>query len=391
MSRLHAALEGRGVRLIDGPALSPTWVDETRGSVDVVHLHWLEYIVRADGNRRQRLVGTHARTARYVVALGRLRAAGIRVVWTVHNQRPHERRYPWLDEPLMRHTAARVDGFLFHSRTAARQFATELGTSLRAWIGPLPHYRGTYPSDGRPRAVQRAAYGLDNASFVYLMFGQIRGYKRIPDAIRAFLATGDIDARLIVAGAPINDRAADEIHAAAGGDPRVLLLLRFVPDDEVSTLFELADATVLNYREVFSSAVLLLALSYGVPVVAPDQGSAREVAAGDALETFSEGQLPRSLRAIRTGDPAARRAAALRAIEPCTYDALADEVLRAYLDEGGTDVVPALQNHGRREPHHLADRAGDRDPAHAGEHEFLDFASVEGVFSHGAPRFPRPA
>src|SRR5919201_5716440 len=104
------------------------------------------------------------------------------------------------------------------------------------------------------------------------MFGQARAYKRIPQAIRAFRELSDEDARLIVAGAPVDDGIAEDIVQAAGGDKRVLLLLRFIPDSEVSTLFELSDAAVLNHREVLSSGILLLALSYGVPVVAPQEG-----------------------------------------------------------------------------------------------------------------------
>jgi glycosyltransferase involved in cell wall biosynthesis len=312
-----------------------------RGKVDVVHLHWLEYIVRTHGRAFERLASTHVQVARYVVALRRLRSSGIRTVWTVHNRRPHESPYPWLDGPLVRRTAAEVDGFIFHSLRAAQDLASDLRRTLRAWIAPHPHYQGLYPYDHRPRAVQRAAYGLNEASFVFLMFGQARSYKRIPEAVAAFRRLPDEDARLVVAGSPIDERLARAVREAANGDERVTLLLRYIPDEQVSTLFGISDALVLNYREVFTSGALLLALSYGVPVVAPLEGSARDVAPPLALETFDGScDLTRALSAMRRGDPDGRRAAALRAVEPYTYDALAAEVISAYRGEGGRTVLP---------------------------------------------------
>jgi glycosyltransferase involved in cell wall biosynthesis len=244
-----------------------------------------------------------------------------------------------LDAPLFRYTAAHVDGTILHSQTAAARFAADVRRPICAWIAPHPHYRDAYPRDGRPRSEQRADYGLDESSFVYLMFGQARAYKRIPQAIRAFRELSDEDARLIVAGAPVDDGIAEDIVQAAGGDKRVLLLLRFIPDSEVSTLFELSDAAVLNHREVFSSGILLLALSYGVPVVAPQEGSARDVAGPPAVETFPAGGLSGALSAVRQVQAETRRRVALEAVEPFTYDALADEVLKAYIGEGGTKVT----------------------------------------------------
>jgi glycosyltransferase involved in cell wall biosynthesis len=341
IARLHEALERRGVRFVAPElGLTPRFAANARGRVDVVHLHWLEYIVRVAGTNLESMARTHVRVARYALALRMLRANGIRIVWTVHNRRPHERPFPWLDEPLFRYTARMSDALVLHTPTAARYVATDLQRAIPAWIAPHPHYRGAYPADGRPRAEQRAAYGLDPSSFVYLMFGQVRDYKRIPEAVRAFRELPDRDANLIVAGAPRDDAAVAEIRAAAAGDERVTTLLRHVPDEEVSTLFELADAAVLNQREIFTSGALLLALSYGLPVVAPAEGSAGDVANGPALETFDEGELPRALRAIRSGEAAVRRGAALRAIEGYTHDALAEQVLNAYRGERGAVVRP---------------------------------------------------
>src|SRR4051812_38331324 len=73
-SKVNAELERRGVQLVRAQSLSPVWVERARGHVDVVHLHWLEYIVQGSGRGLERLARTHVRAGRYAATLRRLRA-----------------------------------------------------------------------------------------------------------------------------------------------------------------------------------------------------------------------------------------------------------------------------------------------------------------------------
>jgi glycosyltransferase involved in cell wall biosynthesis len=51
---------------------------------------------------------------------------------------------------------------------------------------------------------------------------------------------------------------------------RIVVRAGFVPDTEVVDLFAAADVVVLPYEKIFASGGLLLALSAGRPVIAPD-------------------------------------------------------------------------------------------------------------------------
>jgi glycosyltransferase involved in cell wall biosynthesis len=195
----------------------------------------------------------------------------------------------------------------------------------------VPHgnFIGFYPDSARRREDLRSALGIDGPQFTYLIFGQLRRYKRIPAAIAAFRRTAGPDARLVVAGAAWDDAVRRDVVAQAAGDRRVILRLEHVPDAAVADLHAAADAAVLPYSEVFSSGALLLALSFGLPVVAPARGSL-EIAGRPALEPFSDGNLPRALAAIRDGDQSARRDAALAAARRFSWDAIADRTLSIY-------------------------------------------------------------
>jgi beta-1,4-mannosyltransferase len=317
---LHGALAERDVTVLDMGG-----VPEAAGpaDVDVVHLHWLEYLVR--GGRVRSLV----RGLRLAAALRRLARSSTRLVWTAHNLRPHERRNPYVEEMVTRSALRHADTVIAHSDYAARRMTETYGVERPIEVVPHGNFVGFYPQPSRSREEARAELGLPPEGFTYLVFGQVRPYKRIPEAIAAFGAVGDPEARLVIAGAASDAALAAELKAAAAGDPRVILRLEHVPDEEVADLHQAADACVLPYRQVFSSGALLLALSLGLPAVTPWEGSA-EIAGPPAIEPFEEGRLADALRAVRRGDQAERRRAARAAAARFDWDGVADRTIELY-------------------------------------------------------------
>jgi beta-1,4-mannosyltransferase len=327
---LHDALGRRGVRIVSVPGLRAAWARRAAQDVDAVHLHWLEFLYAADGNPALRTALMHKRAASLLRALRALRSSPVRVVWTVHNLRPHEARAPWLVNATTRAALRTSDALVVHSHHAARRLSEEFELPLEPTVLPLPNYIGAYPEPRRDRGAIRDELGIPRDGFAYLMFGQVRRYKRIPEAIAAFRRLDDADARLVVAGGVRDADLAGEISAARNGDDRVLLRLASVPDPEVSELHAAADAALLHYRDVFSSAALLLALSFGLPVVAPAGTTATEAAPPPAVEPYAGDDPLPALAAVREGSPERRRAAALAAARSYTWDAMADALVDLY-------------------------------------------------------------
>jgi len=317
---LHRALAERDVTVLDLGS-----VREATGPahVDVVHLHWLEYLVQ--GGRLRSLL----RGLRLASALRRLARSSTRLVWTAHNLRPHERRNPFVEDLVTRSALRHADTVIAHSDYAARRMAETYGVERPVEVVPHGNFVGFYPQPSRSREEMRRELGIPPDSFTYLVFGQVRAYKRIPEAIAAFGAVGDPDARLVVAGAVSDAALATEVEVAAAADSRVILRLEHVPDEDVADLHQAADACVLPYRQVFSSGALLLALSLGLPAVTPWEGSA-EIAGPPAIEPFEEGRLADALRAIRRGDQAERRRAARAAAARFDWDGVADRTVELY-------------------------------------------------------------
>jgi beta-1,4-mannosyltransferase len=317
---LHGALTERDVKVLELGS-----VREAAGPahVDVVHLHWLEFLVQ--GGRIRSLV----RGLRLAAALRRLARSSTRLVWTVHNLRPHERQNPVVEKLVTRSALRHADTVIAHSRYAADRMTETYGAERDIEVVPHGNFVGFHPPPARSREETRTALGLPRGAFTYLIFGQLRAYKRIPEAIAAFSTLPDADVRMVVAGGVSDPALRAQLEAAGAKDSRVRLWLEHVPDQRVAELHDAADACVLPYRQVFSSGALLLALSLGIPVVVPQEGTA-EIAGQPALEPFEEGRLADALRAIRRGDQAERRRAARAAASRFDWDRIADRTVELY-------------------------------------------------------------
>jgi beta-1,4-mannosyltransferase len=335
---LQEALAARGVETVAGAA-RPTWVLRCGRGVDVAHLHWIELYVNTRGGLAQRFPPLSGpiyvlRAARLLAALALLRLTGAGLVWTVHNVRPHEQRFPRLDRLVTRAVAALSSGLVVHSDFARRRLQREYPWLRRpVWVAPHGNYVGSYPEAGRDRSELRAGLGIPDDAFVFLIFGQLRPYKRVDEAIRAFRALPGDAAHLLVAGAPFDEGVRERIQTAAGGDPQVHLRLGFVDDADVAALHVAADAAVIAYPEVFSSGALLLALSLGLPVVAPLESAAPEIASRPALEGFEPGGLTAALEAMAAASAEDRRSAAKAAADRQGWDRAAERVHAAYRGE----------------------------------------------------------
>jgi beta-1,4-mannosyltransferase len=296
---LDGALRRRGIEVRRGRQLDSARAHEAVGRVDVVHMHWIELLFWPGGRTHvRRLASMHSQARRTMSALRILHDAGVRIVWTVHNPPSlPESSYPSVHQRLQHGVAQIADTVVVHSRHAAAEVRRLLAPVAPVRVVPHGGYAGVYPAARESREQTRHRLGLPHDAFVYLMFGTVRDYKRVPEAIRAFGLVSDPGARLLMAGAPATSTMAAE--RAAARDPRVRMVLRTIPDAEVAELFQAADAFVLNYAEVFSSGALLLALAFGLPIVAPARGSASELAPPPATVPFSEGGLTEALSQAR--------------------------------------------------------------------------------------------
>lgn len=306
---------------------------------DVVHLQWIEYLYRVPKAWKRAYLTSCIRAVRFVLLLAFLRIRGVRVVWTVHNRKAHDSWAPRLDALVAQLTGRLVSGIITHSEHAATALPAGWAPGRRIVIAH-GHFIGVYPevTPGGPPIRERLGIAADAP--MALAFGQIRAYKRYDTLVAGFARHADPDARLVIAGKPVNAEVGRLVRDAAAKDPRIVLLDRFVTDEEVTELHAAADFGVFAYDEVFTSGTLITALSLGLPALAPDAGSATEISGETfVLRTFRQGHFAEALAEAFApgafGDREASRAEALRVASEWRWEDAAERLVRgSYLAEG---------------------------------------------------------
>lgn len=202
----------------------------------------------------------------------RIKQLGKRIVYTVHNVKPHSKRFL---TRFYREAWLRCDALIVHSISLKQELSQLLGRQHPP-IFVVPH--GVWSADStisfpkiEPRLAQRHL----------LFFGVIRENKGLHHLLDAMLELSGFS--LTIAGSaqdhlPYFEREIlprlDNLRAR-----EICVDLRegFLPNSEVPDLFRSSSALVLPYENFSAqSGVLYLALAHELPVIASDTGALGE-------------------------------------------------------------------------------------------------------------------
>jgi glycosyltransferase involved in cell wall biosynthesis len=272
----------------------------------LLHLHFFDELTQ-----RPAQLATATRSLGFLALLATLRRRGARLVWTAHNLEPHESHRPLWSFVLYRTVAGWADAVIAHSQSARAALERRYGSVPHCHVIPQGNYIGMY-GPVRDRAQSRAVLGLPEQGRVFLNFGILRPYKGIESLIGAFADLPECKRGvLLIAGAAKDPAYVAALQYAAAAVPGVRLQTTFIPDAELPGYLAAADVVVLPYQRMLTSAVLLMAMSYARPVIAP--------AFGPVCELVHDGQ---EALLFSPGEPAALRAALERALHHPGLDAL---------------------------------------------------------------------
>ncbi|GHU66943.1 glycosyl transferase [Bacteroidia bacterium] len=197
----------------------------------------------------------------------RLKKKGVKVVCIIDNAIPHEPRF--FDKPLAR--------WFFHQCTHFVVMSDVVKNDLRqlypgATYRFLPHplYNHFGEKQDRKRAGQ--TFHLNPEKKTLLFFGLIRDYKGLDLLIEA-MALLDDSYQLLVAGEAYGsfEKYQKQIDGSPAKD-RMVVLNRYIGDDEVSSLFSASDVLVLPYKSATQSGVIPVAYHFETPVVTTGVG-----------------------------------------------------------------------------------------------------------------------
>lgn len=327
---LAMAMAKQGVHLELGDYdFEKAYLEEKRKTYDVLHINWLHNFYRVeDLETAVKCVNNFVENLHFAKQLG------YRIVWTMHNFYPHERRFPELDHLSQLSMCRLADEVVAHCDYAAGLARQHFYRTEHLHVIPHGNYIDAYPNDiSKTDARQRL--GISEDAFVYVFMGNARPYKGIEHLIEAFCDVADDRAvLLLMMRSWVNPAYAEGIKAAAKDDARIMpFTSQFFDREEFQVYLNAADVAVLPFVDVLTSGSAILALSFGKPVILPNLGCLPELVddtMGYLFDTHAKEGLQNAMSDIRKRDVDAMSASALACAEALHWEGIAEQLIALY-------------------------------------------------------------
>lgn len=237
----------------------------------ILHYHWLEF------QDLKSLLGMPWK----MLCIRLFKLFGGKIVWTIHNEFPHDQRFLKLHSFLHRKMARWSDKLHVHCNTA-------IGIMQKRLKVPHENFfikaHPAFPSfiGSRQHAIKELNYeydcNLNPETALLLMFGNISRYKQIEHVAEMVINLPE-DCKLLIVG-PIkkgNMSLYKELKNMEQDSNRIVIIPHFIKENHVPWFYNAADICVFNYREILSSGGIHLALSYQKTIISPNKGCISEI------------------------------------------------------------------------------------------------------------------
>jgi D-inositol-3-phosphate glycosyltransferase len=207
--------------------------------------------------------------------VGNQKKGGTKVICIFDNVIPHEKSF--IDRLLTRYFTGSIDGAVVMSRSVGEDLRS-FRVNIPVIFNPHPLYDNYGDIISRGAALEKLKL---EAEYSYLLFfGFIRAYKGLDLLLEAFSdqRLRNRNLKLIVAGEFYESaKPYLEIIAKNNIGNEVLILDRFIREDEIALFFCAADLVVQPYRNATQSGVTQIAYHFEKPMIVTDVGGLSEI------------------------------------------------------------------------------------------------------------------
>lgn len=191
----------------------------------------------------------------------------IRMVWTLHNLSPHDKRQLRWKYFVQRRFARYMDSIRVLSPESIAAAAHILSVPEKKCVFISTGSFTDYYPDTTDRQAALEHLGLPGDKRILLTQGSIRPYKGMFEWIKIFRRMNRPGIFLLIAGRSYDDAYLEKLKKEAGENVRIDN--RFIPVDELQYYFHAADLVVLPFLEVENSGSVVLAAGFAKAIVAP--------------------------------------------------------------------------------------------------------------------------
>lgn len=232
----------------------------------VLHVHWLNAVFREYTDCDVKTAGD-----RFIAEIKTLQRYGVRVFWTVHNRISHDAIEIQAEKSVRYDLARTVDRVYIH-HPMIRNYLDWFPRDVKPWL--VEH--GSYPlrtTETANREAVRRKFGIQPQERVVITIGQVRPYKGLAEKLQEFIngLSPKSSIKVLVVGKVTCEKVKRMVHET--NEDRLLVIDRFVDDEELIELVGAADFGFLAYEEILTSGSMFYLLSAGLPVIAPNKGT----------------------------------------------------------------------------------------------------------------------
>lgn len=328
---LAESLEKLGYQFEFSLRFDVRWLFRRRKEIQIIHWNWPSYQYKLT-RENLKLLQVSLLWFRFVFRLVFARLLGYRIVWTMHNLYPHNRRFRLLDHCAHLVLCVLCHSVIVHCEHARRMAASCFGRTRNVHLIPHGNFVDVYPDDVTPDEARRTLE-IPPSDFVYLFFGSIQSYKGLDNLIKSFQSMPDSNLKLMLVGAAVSSYA-EKVSAEAERDGRIIVRVsQRTPSDELQYYFNAADVVVLPFTAMLTSGSVILAMSWRKPVIVPSLGCLPELLTdrmGIMYDPAEYGALRKAMADIRSMDCRKLGETGYRRMRTLNWDVIARLTHRAY-------------------------------------------------------------
>jgi glycosyltransferase involved in cell wall biosynthesis len=206
----------------------------------------------------------------YSAALLLAKWQGKKFVYTVHDLTPHHKEsWPFAILNRIAHQVvfSLAEQVHVHNRYSRNIVETAYKRKCDVQVIPIGNYVGCYPN-GISRSAARQQLGLPEDTFVYLFLGMIRPNKGVDNLVTAFEKLDLPKVQLLIVG-QVSRGSREMMPNLERNNPAIKLIPEFVPNEALQLYLNACDIYVLPYKYATTSSAIMLAWTFGQPVIAP--------------------------------------------------------------------------------------------------------------------------
>ncbi|MCP5272964.1 MAG: glycosyltransferase [Burkholderiaceae bacterium] len=294
MDAIHDAFARAGVGFLPIEMPSTCVV----GEADVLLIQWPDVLKWRNPNTHGSAL--QALMFRELSAIKNWKACGVKIVWLVHNSLPHDLKAEHGDELLWQSFFDLIgdcaDKFVSLSASAHTVVAEAIPSTTRkpySYFYHPPYQVRKFSS--REIALKRKELGVDEHMKLHAVLGSMGAYKGLKELIQCFREYAYPNVRLVIAGRARDTSTAAMLAETIGDSNQIVLIDRFLPDEEFDLIANCADGIVVPNKRYLNSGALIYAVSTNKPILALKHPFASEMAelvddngAMELVDTFAD-------------------------------------------------------------------------------------------------------